>query len=215
MIVYLDEVGRGSLYGSVFAAAIILPENIDPPFKLKSYDSKKISAKKREIICEWIKANCLEWSIGYVDCKEIDKNNIYNCTMTAFHKALDKLKLPFDEIHVDGNYFKPYIKDDFVPHKCYIKGDATCIGIGFASIVAKVSHTAYICNECLVNSDLNDKYDLLNNQGYGTQKHIDGILKHGFTNNHRLSYKIKRIPEEFYTNYKMNIKNKNIFEYEV
>jgi len=198
MIVYLDEVGRGSLYGSVFAAAVILPEGLEPPFKLKSYDSKKISAKKRQIISEWVKENCLEWSIGYVDCKEIDNKNIYNCTMIAFHKALDMLKLPFDNIHVDGNYFKPYIRDDFIPHKCHIKGDSTCLGIGLASIIAKVSHTAYICNECIRNPDLNEKYDLLKNQGYGTKKHIDGILKYGFSENHRLTYKIKRIPEEFY-----------------
>lgn len=214
MIVYLDEVARGSLYGIVVASAVILPDElITPPFDLKSYDSKKISPKKRNIISDWIKQNCLEYSIGIVNADEIDKHNIYNSTMLAFHKSLDMLKLPFTKIYVDGNRFKTYINDDdFVPHKCFIKGDSNCLGIGLASILAKVYHTEYIKEECLRYPELNDKYDLLNNQGYGTKKHIDGILKHGFSENHRLTYKIKRIPEEFYTDYleKKEKKEKNI-----
>lgn len=205
MRAYLDEVGRGSLFGSVFAAAVILPENLEPPFKLKTYDSKKISPKKRQIISEWIKENSLEWSIGFADSNEIDKYNIYQCTMIAFHRALDKLKLPFDNIYVDGKQFKPYLKDEFIPHKCFVKGDAIYEGIGFASIIAKVAHTNYIREECVLNPVLNDKYDLLKNQGYGTKKHIDGILKYGFSQNHRLTYKVKRIPEEFYELSKQNI----------
>lgn len=200
MRVYLDEVGRGSLYGSVFAAAVILPEGLEPPFKLKTYDSKKISPKKREIISEWIKENSLEWSIGFANSKEIEQYNIYQCTMMSFHRALDNLELPFDNIYVDGNQFKPYLKGDkLIPHECFVKGDAIYQGIGFASIIAKVAHTAYICAECLQYPDLNDKYDLLKNQGYGTKNHIDGILKYGFFKEHRLTYKIKTIPEELYT----------------
>ena len=199
MRVYLDEVGRGSLFGSVFTAAVILPDNLEPPFKLKTYDSKKISAQKRQKISEWVKQNSLEWSIGTATSEEIDQHNIYQCTMMAFHRALDALKLPFDNIYVDGNKFKPYFRNDkLIPHKCFVHGDSIHDGIGLASIIAKVAHTSYIRDLCSQDAALNDNYDLLKNQGYGTKKHIDGIISHGFSKGHRLTFKIKKIPEELY-----------------
>tara|TARA_Y100000739_G_scaffold133421_1_gene114891 strand:+ start:206 stop:820 length:615 start_codon:yes stop_codon:yes gene_type:complete len=200
-IVYMDECARGVFFGSVYAGAVIWPDNvpIEPPVSIKSWDSKRISAKKREVLFEYIKDNCAEWAVGIANSKEIDENNILNATMIAFHRALDSLKCSFDEIYVDGSYFQAYLgKDDFIPHTCVIKGDSIHDEIGMASIIAKVSHDKYIKDLCQINPDLDEKYNLLNNMGYGTKKHIEGILKHGFTEHHRRSFKIKQIPNSYY-----------------
>ena len=175
----MDECARGVFFGSVYAGAVIWPDNvpIEPPVSIKSWDSKRISAKKREVLFEYIKDNCADWAVGIANSKEIDENNILNATMIAFHRALDSLKCSFDEIYVDGSYFQAYLgKDDFIPHTCVIKGDSIHDEIGMASIIAKVSHDKYIKDLCQNNPDLDEKYNLLNNMGYGTKKHIEGIL---------------------------------------
>tara|TARA_B100001093_G_C26738943_1_gene975762 strand:- start:378 stop:989 length:612 start_codon:yes stop_codon:yes gene_type:complete len=200
-IVYLDEVARGVFFGDVYAAAVIWDKNkeIDPPVKVNSWDSKRISAKKRKILSTYIKENCIAWSIGTANNQEIDKHNILSAAMMAFHRALDSINAPFEEIYVDGNYFKPYLgKDDFIPHTCVIKGDSSYKEIGMSSIIAKVAHDEYIEALCNEYPELNEKYSLKSNMGYGTKKHIEGIQKHGFSRFHRKSFKIKQIPESFY-----------------
>ena len=200
-IVYMDECARGVFFGDVYAGAVIWdPEKeINPPVKVNSWDSKKISAKKRKALSDYIKENCVAWSIGTANSKEIDKHNILNAAMIAFHRALDFINISFDQIYVDGNYFKPYCNnDDFIPHKCLVKGDSTHIEIGMASIIAKVAHDEYIQALCDKNPELDEKYNLKKNMGYGTQAHINGILKYGFSENHRRSFKIKQIPSSYY-----------------
>ena len=205
VIVYLDEVGRGPFFGPVFTGAVIWDDDkpIEPNVKVSSWDSKKISQKKRKILSDWIKENAKAWAIHSVSSKEIDEFNILRATMLSFHKTLDKIEIPFDEIYVDGNRFEPYCgKDDFVPHKCFIKGDNTHIGIGMASIIAKVAHDEYIENLCIENPYLDERYHLRKNMGYGTKAHIEGILEYGFTEHHRQSFKIKQIPPSYYTKLK-------------
>ena len=133
--------------------------------------------------------------------EEIDKYNILKATMIGFHRALDSIDKPFDKIYVDGNRFEPYCNnDDFVPHECFIKGDDTHICIGMASIIAKVAHDEYIESLCDNEPELDERYNLRKNMGYGTKAHIEGILKYGFTKYHRISFKIKQIPQSYYEN---------------
>ena len=105
------------------------------------------------------------------------------------HKALDKLTITPDTLLVDGNYFKEYYRDGRkLDYECVIQGDATYKSIAAASILAKVYHDEYIEELCKENEYL-IKYDLLNNMGYGTQKHRHAIKEHGITKYHRKSFK--------------------------
>lgn len=201
----LDEVGRGPFFGSVFCGAVIWDENkpIDPPCPIpKSWDSKKISAKKRKILSKWIKENAVAWAISSASSEEIDHYNILKATMIGFHRALDSIDKPFDKIYVDGNRFEPYCgEDDFIPHECFVKGDNTHICIGMASIIAKVAHDEHIETLCDEDPQLDERYNLRKNMGYGTKAHIEGILKYGFTKHHRISFKIKQIPQSYYDDF--------------
>ena len=179
----IDEAGRGPLIGRVYAAAVIWPINIDNP---DINDSKKISAKKRKVLKEWIEQNVIDYGIGYAEPEEIDQINILQATYLAMHRALDNLKSEFNSIIVDGNRFKQY-KD--IQYQTVIKGDATYYSISAASILAKEYHDEYIKNICQENPELDTKYKLLSNMGYGTKDHLKGIQEHGITVYHRKSFK--------------------------
>lgn len=190
----VDEVGRGCLFGRVYAAAVIWNPNITDCFDdiendvnmIK--DSKKLSEKKRNHLSEFIKEYALDYSIAYVENDYIDEHNILKSSIIAMHRALDKLKFDFDKIMVDGNQFKNYYKNcKPVKHECIIKGDDKIKSIACASILAKVARDNYIIELCDKNEDLN-KYDLKNNKGYGTKKHIQGIEDHGITKLHRKTF---------------------------
>ena len=199
-IVYLDEVGRGTAFGNVVVAAVIWSDNSkvkeELPFKVKSFDSKKLSPKKRKILSEYIKRNAVAYAIAEETPQVIDEINILRATQKAFHKALDQLDGLFDEIYVDGNCFNPYFSiknDDFISSKCIIKGDDTFKEIGFASILAKVKHDEDIIKMCDEHPELDTKYNLRKCMGYLTKAHINGIKDHGYSEFHRKSFKIKRL----------------------
>ena len=99
-----DEVGRGCLAGSVYAAAVILPEGYENP---DLNDSKQLSAKRRNALREVIKRDALAWAVGIVTPEEIDEINILNASILAMHRALDALKMRPEAVIVDGNRFKP------------------------------------------------------------------------------------------------------------
>jgi ribonuclease HII len=183
----VDEAGRGCMIGNVFAGAVIWDPSIDP-WEIK--DSKKLTRKKRKLVKEYIEQHAVAWSVGFATNEEIDEINILNATYLAMHRALSNLNKPFDRILVDGNRFKPY---QCIPHTCVISGDNEFVSIAAASILAKEYHDEWITN--LFDSDFdnsftsdNDIYDLMNNKGYGTKKHIEAIRQYGITNQHRLSY---------------------------
>jgi len=188
----LDEVARGCLFGRVYAAAVIWGKNNDPDYIHPIMkDSKKFTREKREIMYDYITDNALDYAISYIEADEIDETNILKSTMKAMHQSLDKLNIQFDNLLVDGNYFKPYISTngEFIPHICFDKGDTKFYSIAAASILAKVEHDRYIQNICEKNPSLNDKYSLLSNMGYGTKAHMEGIRQYGITEQHRKSYK--------------------------
>ena len=186
MNVGVDEAGRGSFLGRVYAGAVIWNPEIENPL-LK--DSKKLSKQRRKEMSEFIKENAIAYGVSYATNDEIDRMNILNATHLAMHRALDEVGLLFDQIHVDGDRFTPY-KD--VPHMCIIKGDDTCVEISAASILAKVAHDEHIEELVSERPDL-EKFDLLKNMGYGTPKHIESLKKHGFTEFHRKTFIKKQV----------------------
>ena len=191
----IDEVARGCLFGRVYTAAVIWTndEIENKEFDLPIIkDSKKLSKKKREELFNLIKEYALDYSITYIEPDIIDNFNILNSTLLSMHNALDNLNIQVDNILVDGNRFNPYITSNgiLIPHKCIIDGDEKYQSIACASILAKVAHDHYIEELCQKFPDLNEKYDLLSNMGYGTKKHQEGIIKYGLSSFHRKTFGI-------------------------
>lgn len=177
LIAGVDEVGRGPLIGPVVAAAVILPPN----YKLEGLtDSKKLSEKKREKFYEIIKRDAISIGVGVISEKRIDEINIYEATKEAMKEAINNLKIRPDHILIDA---MPLELD--IPTTSIIKGDLLSISISAASVIAKVTR-----DHMLYDIDLEyPMYDLKNNKGYGTKKHLEAIKKYGITKYHRLSYK--------------------------
>ena len=178
IIAGVDEVGRGSLIGPVYAAAVILNKSIN--LKLLK-DSKCLTKKKRETLSKYIKKNSI-WAIGKASNKEIDKINILQASLLAMKRAIKKLKKKPNLILVDGNK-SPEIKNCLI--KTIIKGDQKIPEISAASIIAKVSRDKLILK--MSKNFKNYKWDL--NAGYGTKDHIKSIKKYGITKFHRKTFK--------------------------
>ena len=174
----VDEVGRGCLAGPVFAAAVILNNNINIR-DIK--DSKKISFKKRIILAEYIKKNSI-YAIGIASVKEIDKINILNASLLSMKRALNKLKQKPSIAYIDGP-FAP--KNLNIRCKTFIKGDEKITCISAASIIAKTSRDLFMINLAKKNS----KYNWHKNFGYGTSSHLISLRKYGVTRHHRKKFK--------------------------
>lgn len=175
-----DEAGRGCLAGSVYAAAVIFPENYTND---DLNDSKQLTEKKRYQLREIIQRDALAWSVGIVTAQEIDKINILNASILAMHRALDGLKVRPQAIIVDGNKFKPY---NNLPHTTIVKGDGKYLSIAAASILAKTYRDDYMNGL----ADEYPMYDWKNNKGYPTKKHRQAIREYGITPYHRKSYNL-------------------------
>ena len=175
-----DEAGRGCIAGPVFAAAVILPHHFSNPVL---DDSKKLSAKKRQLLRTLIEQEALAWGVGVVSEKEIDQINILNASFLAMHRALDKLKMIPSNLLIDGNRFKPY---GDISHACIIKGDGIYASIAAASILAKTHRDEYMLT-------LHQEYPLYGwnkNMGYPTREHRKAVFKHGPTPYHRRSFRL-------------------------
>ena len=177
IIAGVDEVGRGSLIGPVFAAAVIFKTNID---KKKIKDSKKLSKVKRNILEKYIKKNSI-WSIGSASLREIEKLNILNASLLAMKRSIKKLKLKPSITLIDGNKL-PDLNGYKV--KYVIKGDQKISEISAASIIAKVARDRLITKL----SKKFKKYGWSKNAGYGTKDHLDAIKKYGITKLHRKTF---------------------------
>lgn len=181
-----DEAGRGCLAGSVYAAAVILPDNYQNELL---NDSKQLTEKRRYQLREIIQRDAIAWAVGIVTPEEIDKINILNASILAMHRALDQLKVRPEAIIVDGNRFKPY-KDSTsglsLPHTTIVKGDGKYLSIAAASILAKTYRDDYM-NQL---AEEYPQYDWLSNKGYPTKKHRDAIRQYGITPYHRKSYNL-------------------------
>jgi ribonuclease HII len=178
LIAGVDEVGRGCLAGKVVAAAVILPEQHTIAGLT---DSKKLSAKKRELLATQIKQQALSWAIESASIEEIDQLNILHASLLAMQRAVAKLTLKPDLVKVDGNQ-APNLN---CPVETIIGGDALVESISAASIIAKVARDQYMCQ-------LDIQYPgfgFAAHKGYPTKIHLQALEKFGVTNIHRRSFK--------------------------
>ena len=173
-----DEAGRGCLAGSVYAAAVIFPENYQ---NAALNDSKQLTDKRRKQLREIIERDAIAWAVGIVTPDEIDKMNILNASILAMHRALDQLKVRPEAIIVDGNRFKPYQN---LPHTTIVKGDGKYLSIAAASILAKTYRDDYMDQQ----AQTYPQYDWLSNKGYPTKKHREAIRQYGITPLHRKTF---------------------------
>ena len=185
LVAGVDEVGRGALFGSVAAAAVVLP--LSQLSKLKSIgvrDSKKLSPKKREQLIEPIKAIASGTHVSYSTVEEIDQLNILQASLLAMKRAVLALEPVPDVCLVDGKFAIP---DLSLPQKTIIQGDHKSLAIAAASILAKVWRDSLIIDL----ASQYPEYDLAANKGYPTKKHRLAIEKYGISNYHRKSFKLK------------------------
>ena len=175
-----DEAGRGCLAGSVYAAAVILPEDyVNDALN----DSKQLTAHRRYELRAEIERDALAWAVGVVTPEEIDQINILNASILAMHRALDQLTLRPEAIIVDGNRFKPY---RFIPYTTVVKGDGKYLSIAAASILAKTYRDDYM-NRL---AEEFPQYGWTENKGYPTRAHREAIAKYGVTPYHRKSFRL-------------------------
>lgn len=181
-----DEAGRGCLAGPVFAAAVILPPDIEERNSLLAQqlnDSKQLTERRREQLRTIIEQEALAWAVVAVDNHEIDQLNILRASITAMHRALDKLEIRPENIIVDGNRFYPYHD---VPFTTIVKGDAKYMSIAAASILAKTHRDEYILS-------LHKEYPQYawdRNKGYPSKAHREAIKVHGATPYHRMTFNL-------------------------
>lgn len=174
----VDEVGRGPWAGPVTACAVVLdPENIPDGLA----DSKALSAKKRDALFEPILGSA-DVGIAHVSVEDIDRINILNASMLAMKMALADLKIPADFALIDGNKIPTDLP---MPAECLVKGDARCLSIAAASIVAKVTRDRMMVSL----AQQFPHYGWETNAGYGTKVHQEGLKNHGVTQHHRRSFK--------------------------
>ena len=183
-----DEAGRGCLAGSVYAAAVILPDGYQNELL---NDSKQLTERRRYQLRDIIQHDAVAWAVGIVTPEEIDKINILNASILAMHRALDQLKVRPEAIIVDGNRFKPYrpvVNGSAVniPYTTIVKGDGKYLSIAAASILAKTYRDDYM-NQL---AEEYPQYDWLSNKGYPTKKHREAIKQFGITPYHRKSYNL-------------------------
>ena len=173
-----DEAGRGCLCGPVACAAVILP----PGFADEMLnDSKKLTARRRELLRARIEAEALAWAVVMVGPEEIDRINILNASITGMHRALDALGVVPQHVIVDGNKFRPW-RD--VAFDTVVKGDGKYMSIAAASILAKTHRDEYM----LKMAEQYPGYGWEKNMGYPTKAHRLAVMELGLTPIHRRSF---------------------------
>jgi len=177
IIAGVDEVGRGSLIGPVYAAAVILNKSIN--LKLLK-DSKTLTKEKRKVLFNYIKKNSI-WATAKASVKEIDKINILQASLLAMKRAIKKLKKKPSQILIDGNK-TPDLKNYNL--KAIVKGDQKIPSISAASIIAKVTRDNFI--KTLAKKNKGYYWD--QNFGYGTKQHLKAIKKLGVNKHHRKTF---------------------------
>ena len=183
LVAGIDEVGRGALFGSVVAAAVVLPLSTIPKLReIGVKDSKQLSPKKRQNLIEPIKTTVTHWYISQATVEEIDKLNILQASLLAMKRAVLALKPSPDICLVDGKFCIP---DLSLPQKTVIQGDQKSLAIAAASILAKVWRDDLIVNL----AQEYPEYDLVANKGYPTKKHRLALQKYGACDQHRMSFR--------------------------
>ncbi len=174
----VDEAGRGPLAGPVYAAAVILPPDIEIPGLT---DSKKISEKKRDALFDVIKEKAIAYGIASASVDEIEEYNILQATFLAMRRAVEQLPMRPDLILVDGNRLPPALP---AKAQTVIKGDALSASIAAASILAKVSRDRVM----LQMDEEYPMYGFAKHKGYGTAAHYEALRTYGISPVHRPSF---------------------------
>ena len=176
LVAGVDEVGRGSLFGPVVAAAVIL----DSTYRIRGLrDSKLLLADRREVLAERIREHSIAWSVAAVDAARIDQINIYHTSRVAMQEAVAQLNPTADHLLVDAMKL-----DCPLPQRAIIHGDALSASIAAASIIAKVYRDRMIAEW----DPVFPVYGLSSNKGYSTPKHLSALREHGPSPLHRQSF---------------------------
>jgi ribonuclease HII len=176
LVAGVDEVGRGSLFGAVVAAAVIL----DPNYRIRGLrDSKLLPPDRRERLAERIREHCLGYSIAAVDSARIDQINIYHASRLAMREAVLALQPTPDHLLIDALRI-----DCDLPQRPIIHGDALSASIAAASILAKVERDRWISAW----DPIFPAYGLASNKGYSTPRHIAALREFGPSPLHRQSF---------------------------
>ena len=176
MIAGVDEVGRGSLFGPVVAAAVIL----DPSYRIRGLrDSKLLLAERREVLAERIREHAIAWAIAAVDAARIDQINIYQASRVAMREAVISLQPGPDHLLIDAMRL-----DCELPQRAIIHGDALSASIAAASILAKVERDRMVREW----DPVFPVYGLASNKGYSTPHHLAALRQHGPSPLHRQSF---------------------------
>ncbi len=171
----VDEAGRGPLVGSVFAAAVILPEHYDLP---KLTDSKKLSEKRRDELAAMIKAQAVAWCVASANPREIHELNILHATMLAMKRAVQGLAVRPQKVWIDGNRVPP---DLGIAAEAVVKGDSKIMEISAASVLAKTARDA----EMYALAERYPQYGFDKHKGYGTAQHLAALQQFGVLPEHR------------------------------
>ena len=178
-----DEAGRGPLAGPVFTAAVILPKDFH--HRLLN-DSKKMTEKAREELRPIIEREAIAWAVEEVSAAEIDTINILNASITGMQRAVRRLGVKPEFLLIDGNKFKPF---DNYPYQCIIKGDGKFASIAAASVLAKTYRDEYMRKL----AQEYPQYGWERNMGYPTKEHVQAIIEHGYTPQHRKSFHLEQL----------------------
>jgi ribonuclease HII len=176
MVAGVDEVGRGSLFGPVVAAAVIL----DPAYRVRGLrDSKLLLPERREELAPRIRAHALAWAVASVDAAQIDQINIYQASRLAMRDAVMRLAPSADYLLVDAMRLDCDLQQQPIIH-----GDALSASIAAASILAKVERDRMMCEW----DPVYPEYGLASHKGYSTPRHLAALREHGPTPLHRQSF---------------------------
>lgn len=176
LVAGVDEVGRGSLFGCVVAAAVIL----DPSYRVRGLrDSKLLPPERREVLAERIREHAIAWSIAAVDAGRIDQINIYHASKAAMREAVLRLAPAADHLLIDAMRI-----DCELPQIPIIHGDALSASIAAASILAKVERDRMMREW----DAIFPAYGLASHKGYSTPKHLAALRELGPTPLHRQSF---------------------------
>lgn len=178
----VDEAGAGPLAGPVYAAAVILPRELDIP---GLNDSKQLTEKRREALYDLITAQADAWSVARVEAAEIDATDILSARMKAMQLAIDGLSIRPDLALIDGNRDRGRHAAITAPHVTIIKGDGKSASIAAASILAKVSRDRYVSTEL---DGLYPQYQFARHKGYGTKLHYQMLDEYGPCPQHRVTF---------------------------
>ena len=176
LVAGVDEVGRGSLFGPVVAAAVVL----DSSYRIRGLrDSKLLPAERREVLAERIREHAVVWAVAAVDAARIDQINIYHASRVAMQDAVSQLSPAPDHLLVDAMRL-----DCDLPQRGIIHGDALSASIAAASILAKVERDGMITEW----DPVFPVYGLRSNKGYSTPHHLAALREHGPSPLHRQSF---------------------------